>query len=381
MFISISAAEAAATNSFLLFLKSLRQLLSGAFYLYAYLQPSKFNKSVLNILVIQTAFIGDVVLATPVVEKLHLQYPNAKIDFLLRKGNESLFEGHPFLNKVLIWDKKTDKTKNLFKLISEVRRTNYDMVINLHRFASSGLIVLFSGAKDKIGFDKNPFSFCYTKKITHVIGNGKHEVIRNLELISSGDSVELIKPRLYPTPADVDMVKQYKTSPYICIAPSSVWFTKLFPAHKWVEFLDKLNGFTVYLLGGPSDIDLCNEIIKLSSNKNIVNLAGKLSFLQSAAIMKDAVMNYSNDSAPLHIASSVNAPITAVFCSTIPAFGFGPLSDISFIVERIEELYCRPCGLHGFKACPQKHFKCAETIKPEQLLEVMEIHATSAPNP
>jgi len=325
----------------------------------------------LKILVIQTAFIGDVVLATPVLEKLHSDFPLAKIDFLLRKGNESLFNGHPFLNKVLIWDKKTNKGLNLIRLILEIRKTKYDRVMNLHRFSSSGLITLMSGAKEKAGFDKNPFSFCYTRKIKHVIGNGRHEVQRNLELLSSSNSSELVKPCLYPTLADFDSVVEYKIVPYICIAPSSVWFTKQFPAHKWVEFLNKPLVYKVYLLGSASDFRLCNEIVNSSDNKNIEILAGKLTFLQSAALMKNAIMNYSNDSAPLHIASSVNAPVTAVFCSTVPAFGFGPLSDTSFIVEIKEKLYCRPCGLHGYKTCPQKHFRCAEEIDSKQLMETL----------
>lgn len=311
------------------------------------------------------------VLATPVIEEMHKHFPEAKIDFLLRKGNESLFAGHPFLNKVLIWDKKTNKTPNLIKITKEVRRTKYSIVINLHRFASSGLITFFSGVKEKIGFDKNPFSFCYTKKVKHIIGNSKHEVERNLELISAFTNSTLVKPSLYPTPADIENVKEYKASQYICIAPSSVWFTKQFPAHKWVEFINKISTYKIYLLGAPSDSTLCEQIINSSLNKNILNLSGKLTFLQSAALMKDAVMNYSNDSAPLHIASSVNAPITAVFCSTVPGFGFGPLSDKSFIVEIKEKLYCRPCGLHGYKACPQKHFNCAEKINAEQLLETI----------
>lgn len=334
----------------------------------------------MKILIIQTAFIGDVVLATPVIEKLHRQHPYAKIDFLLRGGNESLFAGHPFLHTILIWDKKTNKTKNLIKLIKQVRNTKYDLVINLQRFASSGLITFLSGAKEKTGFNKNPFSFCYAKRVKHIIGNGKHETERNLELVDElakahnerSRNNEPVKPHLYPTPSDYECVKEYKISPYICIAPSSVWFTKQFPAHKWMEFLNKVSTYKVYLLGAVSDADLCNQIIYSSSNKNIVSLAGKLNFLQSAALMKDAVMNYSNDSAPLHIASSVNAPVTAIFCSTIPAFGFGPLSDTSFIVETAEKLDCRPCGLHGYKACPKKHFKCAETIRVEQLMETLE---------
>jgi len=311
------------------------------------------------------------VLATPVIEKLHKHFPASKIDFLLRKGNELLFTGHPFLNKVIVWDKKQNKLINLLKIIKDVRTTKYDLVINIHRFASSGIITFLSGAKEKIGFDKNPLSFCYTKKVKHIIGNGKHEVERNLELLSSFQPYEFIKPRLYPTSADFERVKEYKTLPYVCIAPSSVWFTKQYPVHKWVGFLDKIPTYKVYLLGSNSDADICSQIINSASNKNIENLSGKLNFLRSAALMKDARMNYSNDSAPMHIASSVNAPVTAIFCSTIPGFGFGPLSDKSFIVELKDELYCRPCGLHGFKDCPQKHFRCAEEIRREQLLETL----------
>jgi len=322
----------------------------------------------LKILVIQTAFIGDVILATPVIEKLHQYFPDAHIDFLLRKGNEGLLAGHPYLNKVLIWDKKTSKLSNLNQIIADVKREKYDKVINLHRFGSSGLVTLFSGAAEKIGFHKNPFAFCYTKKVRHVIGNGKHEVERNIELIADFTDNKKTMPRLYPSAKDIEQVKQYKAKPYICIAPSSVWFTKQFPKHKWIEFLDAINGrYKVYLIGAASDKELCNQIIASSKNKEIENLSGKLSFLQSASLMQDAVMNYVNDSAPMHIATAVNAPVTAVFCSTVPAFGFGPLSDKSFVVETEEKLDCRPCGLHGYKACPKGHFKCAETIKVEKL--------------
>jgi heptosyltransferase-2 len=87
--------------------------------------------------------------------------------------------------------------------------------------------------------------------------------------------------------------------------------------------------------------------------------------------MKDAAMNYVNDSAPMHFASAVNAPVTAVYCSTIPSFGFGPLSDIKYIVEIKEPLDCRPCGLHGYKACPRGHFHCAWHITDDQLLATL----------
>lgn len=322
-----------------------------------------------KILIIQTAFLGDVVLATPVAEKLQRFYPLAQIDMLVRKGNEGLLKDHPHISHVWIWNKKDGKLKNLMGLISKIRKEKYDAVINLHRFASSGFVTICSGARQKIGFDKNPLSFLYTKKVKHEIGTGRHEVQRNLDLIEYLTDRTFEKPRLYPSAQDEESIKQYKNGRYICIAPTSVWFTKQYPADKWVELIKKLDStITIYLLGAPGDAAACEEIKSASARSNIINLAGKLSLLLSAALMRDAEMNYVNDSAPLHIASAVNAPVTAVFCSTVPSFGFGPLSDSSKIVERIEPLYCRPCGLHGHKACPQGHFKCAYDIKVEQLL-------------
>lgn len=326
-------------------------------------------------LVIQTAFIGDVILATALIEKLHNYFPGAQIDFLLRKGNEGLLSNHPFLHRVLVWNKKKGKYKNLFGLLKQIRATRYDAVINVQRFAATGLLTAFSKAKTTIGFDKNPWSFAFTKKIKHVVSTNQypiHEITRNQELIASFTDNVPTKPKLYPTAEDFQKVNNYKKSNYICIAPASVWFTKQYPKEKWTTFINTLSNTTVYLLGGKEDAILCDAIIKETNGANTIkNLAGELSFLQSAALQKDAMMNYVNDSAPMHIASSMNAPTTAIYCSTIPAFGFGPLSDVNYIVETKEKLDCKPCGLHGFKTCPQKHFKCALTIRQDQLTNTL----------
>ncbi|HCW08761.1 MAG TPA: heptosyltransferase [Cytophagales bacterium] len=325
-----------------------------------------------SFLIIQTAFIGDVILATGLIEKLHQHYPEAKIDFLLRKGNEGLLSKHPLLREVLVWNKKDSKISNLFKVISKVRSNQYDCVINVHRFASSGIITALSGSKLKIGFDKNPISFLFTKKIKHEIGD-LHEVQRNQKLIEEVTDQEFCKPQLYPSVSDFEKVKSYQTNAYLCIAPTSVWFTKQFSTEKWVEFLKSIQNrkYKIYLLGAPSDHFVCESIRLASANENVINLAGQLSFLESAALMKNAVMNFVNDSAPMHIASSMNAPVTAIFCSTVPSFGFGPLSDHSNVVETTEKLLCRPCGLHGFKECPQGHFKCATAISVNQLSNLL----------
>jgi heptosyltransferase-2 len=324
-----------------------------------------------KILIIQTAFIGDVILATPLIEKLKNFYPKADIDFLLRKGNEGLLRDHPKINQLLIWDKKKSKYNSLAKLGREVRRNKYDLLINLQRFASSGILTTSSKAKMKIGFNKNPFSFAYTHKFPHVIDQEMHEVDRNLSLIEHLTDSSFQTPVLYPSEQDFKKVEDLqKGGAYYCVAPASVWFTKQFPSEKWIELIDQINhDHPVYLLGSPADLELCAEIREKSIHGNIKILAGELTFLQSAALMKGARMNFVNDSAPMHLASAVNAPVTAIFCSTIPEFGFGPLSEQSRVIETRESLECRPCGLHGKKSCPKKHFKCATTIDTSEILE------------
>ena len=323
-----------------------------------------------KILVIQTAFIGDVVLATSLIENLHQQFPEVKIDILVRKGNESLFQSHPFLNQVLVWDKKNNKYQNWVGLLFKIRSRQYDVVLNAQRFAATGAWTAFSKAKIKIGFDKNPFSFLFTHSVLHQFSEkGQHEIDRNHQLLSSLFLTKVAMPKLYPTASDELAVSSYQQTPYLCIAPASVWFTKQFSIEKWVDLINELpfKG-PIYLIGGPDDKLLCDQILQKINRKLVVNLAGRLSFLASAALQKKAVLNYVNDSAPMHFASAVNAPVVAVYCSTLPNFGFGPLSDGSFIVQTNEALACRPCGIHGKKQCPLKHFDCAKTIKMDQLI-------------
>jgi heptosyltransferase-2 len=324
-----------------------------------------------KLLIIQTAFIGDVVLATALIENIRTEFPDATIDFLLRKGNENLLLGHPHLRKVLIWVKKEKKIANLLKLLRVIRKEKYDRVINVQRYAATGLLTAFSRAKDRVGFDKNPLSFLFTRKVSHSF-DADHEIERNHRLIEHFVNGGVMKPKLYPSGADYETIVQCVATPFITISPASVWFTKQYPPLKWAAFINQVpDHYTIYLLGGREDRSLGEAIIQMTTSKSPVNLCGELSYLQSAELMKHARMNYVNDSAPMHFASAVNAPVTAVYCSTVPSFGYGPLSDISFIVEKQGPLYCRPCGLHGYSACPEGHFKCANDIRDQQLLNTL----------
>jgi heptosyltransferase-2 len=314
-----------------------------------------------KVLIIQTAFLGDVILATPIIANLKLKFPEVEIDFLVKKGNEELLNNHPDLMQVFTFDKKK-KRSEILRLIQLFRKNQYDLVINLHRFASSGLFTVLSGAKRKIGFQKNPFSFLYSKAYPHQMDQGLHEVDRNLNLISDLLIPTVRRPALYPKDADLQSVEEFQKQAYYCLAPASVWFTKQAPESVWVQLIKQLNetGALIYLIGGPDDKELLDQIIETSTIKAI-NLAGKLSLMQSAALMKGATRAFVNDSGPLHIASAMNTPVTAFFCSTVSDFGFGPLSDDAKILE-VKDLACRPCGLHGHQECPKGHFKCGTAL-------------------
>lgn len=332
-------------------------------------------KELKKILIIQTAFIGDVILATPIAEKLHYLYPYAEIDFMIRKGNQKLFDNHPYIKHCIYWNKKENKIRNLYKVIKDVRKNKYDLVINLHRFFNSGLITVLSRSRRTIGFDKNPLSIFYSKRVKHVLDQnipGMHEIDRNLALVDEYGEKKRYIPRLYPSIFDDEKFKEKDLTNYICIAPASVWFTKQYPMEKWVEFIKEIDeSIGICFLGSKTDKDLCRDIIIRSGHKKSFNLAGLLTLMETAAYIKNAKMNFVNDSSPMHIASAVNAPVTAIYCSTLPGFGFGPLSDVSYIIETEEKLACKPCGVHGKVSCPEKHFKCALTIQTKKLLDIL----------
>ena len=316
-----------------------------------------------RVLVIQTAFLGDVILASPIWENLHQQFPEAQIDVVVKKGNETLLAEHPFLNQVYTFDKR-QKLKNLWNLGKQLRQQRYELVINLQRFASSGVLTMLAKGKESRGFEKNPLSLFFSKRFKHEMKPNWHEVDRNLHLIADLVTQPKKRPQLYPTLSDMERISSFQTQTYYCLAPTSVWFTKQAPKKIWLELIEKLASTKVkiYLLGAPADHAYLEEIRQAVPKLEVQNLAGQLTLLQSAALMSGAQRNFVNDSGPLHLASATNAPVSAFFCSTVPAFGFGPLSDDSKIIE-VSNLACRPCGLHGHKSCPKGHFQCGEALQ------------------
>jgi len=324
-----------------------------------------------TILIIQTAFIGDTILASQFARAVKTQYPNSRIHFFLRKGNESVIQGLDTIEKTWVWDKAGGKTKNLFKLISDLRKMKFDLIFNLHRHFNSGLVAAMVPAKEKIGFKQNPLSIFYTRKVNHQIPDprGWHEVQRNLELLGNypiSPDAKNYRPELPITSKHFEKVAEFSQGDYFVIAPASVWFTKAWSESKYKELSLALSKKgLVYFIGGPGDKELCERI------GSGINLCGKLSLLESAALMKNAKRVFVNDSAPLHLASCVNAKTTAIFCSTIPGFGYTPLAQDSIIIDVSDTLACRPCGLHGHRECPLGHFKCSLDIDVSKVLDTV----------
>lgn len=337
-----------------------------------------------KLLIIQTAFIGDVILATSLIEYINQTLPNYEIHFLLRDGNQSLLSTNPHIKKMFIWQKKSHKYSSLLTNLFLIRKEKYEVLINIQRFFSSGLLTALSGANTKIGFNKNPLSFLFSHKVMHKIPHMHknqflHEVQRNALLTKSLTSnfeiphYSNLKPRLYFDKNDEEKIENllpHNNMDYFVLAPSSVWYTKQWHASKWTELIKKLELIgTPYIIGGPSDSQYLSEVIPKDSKA--INLSGKLSLRQSALLMKKAKRVFVNDSAPLHLASSVNAQTTAIFCSTVPDFGYFPLSDESRVIQLSPRLSCMPCGLHGHNNCPKKHFHCSMEISVDDVYKTI----------
>src|SRR5690606_4724585 len=104
----------------------------------------------------------------------------------------------------------------------------------------------------------NPLSFLYSKKIKHTLGNNRHEVERNNDLIADVTDNKLNRPKLFPSQADEEKVKEYIHTNYITITPSSVWFTKQYPIEKWIDLINNFDpSYKIYLMGGPDNVDEC----------------------------------------------------------------------------------------------------------------------------
>ncbi len=325
-----------------------------------------------RILVIQTAFLGDVVLTTPLFRALRRRFPDARIDVLVTPAAAPLVEEDPHLDGVRVYDKHG---RERLRGAGRRLRGEYDVVLAPHRSHRTALLAWLSRARLRVGFRDAGFSFLYHRRVPRP--RERHEVDRNLELLRGLG--------LVPEPADrvlhvgyteqeageVDEILReagvQASDPLAALAPGSVWPTKRWPAEGFGAVGRALaeRGFRVVLLGGPADRDVADRVAG-AVGRAAVNAAGRTSLKALAAWMDRVRLLVTNDSAPLHVAAARGTPTVAVFGSTTLELGFGPFHRASRVVE--VPLDCRPCGLHGRKRCPKGHFRCMQDVTPDMVL-------------
>ncbi|MFH1287507.1 MAG: lipopolysaccharide heptosyltransferase II [bacterium] len=338
-----------------------------------------------KILIIQTAFIGDVVLTLPLIEAAHRKFPGSMISLLIIPGAYDLVKANPYLDDVIVYDKKGKDRgfKNFLELVQKIKSGKYDLAVLPHRSLRSAMLVFLSGIPERIGFNRGAGKMLLTKVVKY--SWNKHDVERNLDLIE-GRGEALPRPRKQKIPIfldeeDIKAADKFLKSPLIplfqrgkegdClligIAPGSVWATKRWLKEKFAELIKKLAEeykTRIILFGGEEDEALAYEIRKLS-NCDLIVAAGKLSLGESASAISKCRIFITNDTAPLHLASAFQVSTVAIFGPTTANLGFGPYGTNYLIVEK--KLECRPCGKHGHKQCPKGHFKCMKEIAADEV--------------
>jgi len=330
-----------------------------------------------KILIIQTAFPGDVILTLPLLQVLKKSHPESKIDFLCIPVTSPILKNNPYVNDIIVYDKRNSDAGSFISLFRSLRAVKYDLIISPHRSFRSAILSKLSSAKKNISFDRSSLSFLYDEKV--IYKKDVHEILRNLSLLEplGINSDKIIRPELFIGKEEVDAADKFflesginQNDRIICIAPGSVWFTKRFPKEKFVKVCDLLQstGSKIILIGGESDKDLTGYIFSNSENNKITDAAGKFSILGSTELIRRASLLITNDSAPLHIANAVGTKVTAIFGATAPGFGFYPYGEEDIVIET-NGLKCRPCSIHGGNECPVKTFECMLDIEENTILK------------
>lgn len=335
-----------------------------------------------RILVIQTAFLGDVILTLPLIAALKDFFALASIDVLVVPRSANVLTGHPAIRRIIEFDKRERDRGigGLWKLASELRREHYTLAIIPHRSLRSAALALLARIPIRIGFSTSAGRCTFTKRVLY--NKDLHEIDRNLSLLSGiGITAYPVKrPALYPSDADELAVERFlgeafgtKNPPLVAVAPGTVWNTKRWMKERFAELAKNCvaDGYGVVLVGGREDEELCRELAAMAGGKAIATAAGKLTLLQSASLIKRSRVLVCNDSAPLHLATAVGTPVIAIFGATVPAFGFGPVGERDVVIET-RGLSCRPCSIHGGEHCPIKTFECMDRITTERVFQKLQ---------
>ena len=332
-------------------------------------------------LVIQTAFLGDVVLTTPLLSALAQRH--GPVDVVTTPAAAPLLETHPAVRRVIPYDKRgADRGwHGLRTLARRLAGEGYARAYLPHRSLRTAMLALLARIPVRIGFAGGP-SFLYTE--TRRKPARGHEVDKLLALADEPPAA--YAPQLRTTPEDERAAADLLAAAgigegaedqdrIVALAPGSIWGSKRWPYYGELARQLAARG-PVVVLGGPDDVALGDAVVRQAleggpGRRPVVNACGKLTLRQSAALIGRAALLVTNDSAPLHLATAMGTPVVALFGPTLPEFGFGPIrqGDVALGVEGLD---CRPCSNHGPPSCPLGHHRCMRDLGPEVVAAAIE---------
>ncbi len=339
------------------------------------------NSNIKKILILQTAFIGDVILTLPLIQEVKEFFPNTEVHFVTIPVSKNIVETHPQISALHIFDKRGEDRgiSGLFNFAAKLRKQSFDIALVPHRSLRSALLVYLAGIPRRIGFNQSAGFYLLTERVKYK--QYIHESERNLHLlkaIRSEYSPAKVLPVISPDNEDIGIVSEWLYTNFkkeqnniIALAPGSVWPTKRWPAEYWGTLADFLieKKYQVVLIGGKKDEYLLDLIGSMMKNRGIKSAFGLFSLRQSAELIRRCRLLISNDSAPTHMGVAVKTPVLTIFGPTIPAFGFYPYGRFDRIAEK-RDLNCRPCSIHGGNKCPRKHFRCMLELKPDLVFKI-----------
>ncbi len=323
-------------------------------------------------LVIQTAFLGDVVLTTPLFEALAARH--GPVDVVTTPAAAPLIETHPAVRRVIPYDKngRDRGLAGLLRLARSLRAERYECAYLPHRSLRTALAAWLARIPQRVGFDDG-----WRSLYTDVRRRAKqgHEIDRVLAL--AGVAVHRARPTLHVTLADRAATEGFLREHaiperFVALAPGSIWGSKRWPYYRELaERLAERAGIVV--VGAAEDARLAAEMTEAVARAGgrAVSGCGRLSVRQSVEAIRRAAVLVTNDSAPLHFAQAVDTPTVAIFGSTAPSFGFGPRGPRDQVVE-LEGVPCRPCSPHGPPRCPLGHHVCMKSLSVQDVLQAIE---------
>ncbi|MCB0311002.1 MAG: glycosyltransferase family 9 protein [Bdellovibrionales bacterium] len=324
----------------------------------------------MKILLVQTGFLGDNILSTPVIAGIRQIFKDCELWMLTTPAAKQLVQADPLLQGVLTYDKRKHESgiTGIFRKAREIRSMGFDRAYILHRSFRTAFLIWAARIPSTVGFAKAPGAWAWGKKINR---SGQHAVERNLSILSQEPakaslphSLRLNMPGEFrPRPEFEDLA----ASKAIVMVPGSAWYTKMlhWSCYREVAQYYLARGRRVVLLGAASERAIAD---KVGAGLELHNLVGLTDLHESMYLIKHAALLICNDSMALHMASAFKVPCVAAFCSTVPEFGFGPWQNRAVVIEK-KGLECRPCGRHGHRKCPLGTETCMREINSQEVIK------------